>query len=514
VSQSNPATGAKPIRAEFASIATFLRSTPLSERDLARPLLFSVNQWDFASAAFADIAVSFYEMGHRPLIALWAQHTPMRDEAAITRHKLAHLIGSHTRDERVGIALRRIGMPSSDFIEPPIRGWTPAEPITLPPRLNRSSLRAWTYRGSAMGRAILQVHPDRDTPMTDDHLWPRAWVKRSAQSYAFIFDQVEEAIKQFGATSLLAYNGRFLHDRAAFSAAERCGVSTLYYDTGGDETAFDLTAYPTHDWSRFQERMVTLYETWPQEEREALGAEWFERRRLHRDPRNQNYVDGQRLGELVDLPADKKIVVYFSSSGDEIIELDLDWSKHFFTQERAIGVLAELCREDPSIFLVVRSHPHKRAKPDLDVIQWHEAVRQANPDLHLDEYSTVDSYELMRRADVVVTYGSTTGIEAAYAGKPVIVLGPSAYGELGCATEAHDVEELREALRNPQAPNRSAVLAQGLMFLRRGFNFEHVDRTSGEFRLAGTKLRDPAPLIQHASHWLNERQRWWLTRNS
>lgn len=502
------------IRAEFTSIADYLQQSSISAEDLEHPLLFNVNQWDFASAAFADIAISLRDFGSRPLVALWARHTPMRDIAAGTRHGLARLCGGRTRDDWVGLALRRQGIPQHDFVKPPLHRWKPAESIELPEVLSRSEIRRWQYRGTPMGRAILQVHPDPNTPMTDAHHWPRAWVEESAISYAFVFDQVLEVIQRFGVTSLLAYNGRFLHDRAAFAAADVCGLPTMYYDTGGEDTAYDFTDYPTHDWHKFQQRMITMYETWPDHEREKVGEDWFERRRTHQDPRNANYVDGQRPGELVDLPKGKKIIVYFSSSGDEIIELDLDWSRYFSNQEEALLSLARVCREDPSVALVVRSHPHKRAKPTLDVAQWHAAVEEANPDLHLDEYSPVDSYELMRRADVVVTYGSTTGIEAAYAGRPVIVLGPSAYGDLQCAIEVHTVEELRQALSNPREPKRSDVLAQGLMYKRRGFNFEHVAQIDNRFTLAGIQLRDAPQLAQHVSHWLNERQRLRLTRNS
>ena len=45
--------------------------------------------------------------------------------------------------------------------------------------------------------------------------------------------------------------------------------------------------------------------------------------------------------------------------------------------------------------------------------------------------SSLSTYALIDRADVVVVWGSTTGAEAVYHGKPVILLGGAVYRELG-----------------------------------------------------------------------------------
>ena len=246
-------------------------------------------------------------------------------------------------------------------------------------------------------------------------------------------------------------NGRFLHDRAVAAAAQQLGIPLLNYDLGGNQTNFDLTIDDTHDWEALQRRMLSLYERWDPAERDALGSNWFLERTQHLDPTNARFVEAQKIGSMIDLPKDKKIVVYFSSSGDEIIELELNWDAYFGGQENALRLLSKICSEDPDTFLVVRSHPHKRHKPANDVREWLAAVEEANPDIHLNPHSDVDSYALMRQADVVVTYGSTSGIEAAFAGKPVAVMGPSAYNILGAASAVTNEDELRSVIVRPPA---------------------------------------------------------------
>jgi hypothetical protein len=215
-------------------------------------------------------------------------------------------------------------------------------------------------------------------------------------------------------------------------------------------------------------------------------------------------VEVQKIGKSIELPQDKRTVVYFSSSGDEIAELDLDWHDFFGGQENALKVLAQICREN-NLFLIVRSHPHKRMKPKEDVAEWMAAIEEIKPDIHLDPFADIDSYTLMRQADVVVTYGSTTGVEAAFAGKPVVVMGPSAYDKLGTATGVSTTAGLSEALRAQKPGSWSGAVSFGLMMMRRGFIYSHVKRIDSEIlQINGTSIANTNKLTRDLS---NIRQR-------
>ena len=493
-----------PVQAEHASLDDYFRSV-LTPHQLERVALISFSQWEMNTAAVGEMAATLRAMGLSPLVALWSDATPLKDVGWSTSHRIARLLGSRARDQWLAHALRASGLPESSLVQPPLRRWAPASPLPIPAGLHRSAIRGVTYRGGPVGRAILQVHPDTNTPVTDEHDWPAAWVEASIRSFAWAFDQSLEMLKSADATALIVFNGRFLHDSAAASAAEHLGLPVLSFDFGGNDTDFDLTIDNTHDWSALQRRMLKMYDAWDPQERDAIGSSWFEERRAHADPRNQLFTESQTVGAGVDKPDGKRLVVFFSSSGDEISELDLDWADYFYGQAGALLAVADACRDMNDTMLLVRTHPHKRHKPKRDVADWHADVAAARPDVHLDEFSDVDSYTLMRQADVVVTYGSTTGVEAAYAGRPVIVMGPSAYDELGCAQRVVTQEQLREALRAGSAGRQSGAVAYGLMMRRRGFASRHVRVRDGRQRLSGVELRDANPTSLKLSHWLDAR---------
>lgn len=499
------------IRAEHPSLEVFLKSalTPEARRNV---LFVSFTQWDFALAALADTAMGLHRMGSELTLAFWTAHTPLRDTGWSASHTLATLTGAPARDQRVRDALLDLGVPRTALARPPLRRWRPSQPIRIEKPMNRTQIRALTYHGSPMGRAILQVLPETQTPTTDTFFWPRRWVQGCARSYAWAYDQTLALIRERGITSVVVYNGRFLHDRAASAAAQAAGIPVLYYDTGGLDTDFDLTDSVTHDWSDLQRRMLTLYDEWPEGERDELGSSWFRERLNHTAADNALFTEAQEIGATIDRPEADCVVVYFSSSGDEIAELELDWSQFIGDQPEALAALAEECRKRPGYSLVVRSHPHKRMKPAQDVAEWLEAVEAADPDVHLDPHSPIDSYELMRQADIVATYGSTTGVEAAFAHKPVIVMGPSAYDQLGCATLAATPAELAAALDVREPGSWPGAVSYGLMMRRRGFLFETVSRTGAGLSLGGHHFDDARPVVLHASNLVTRVQRWYLSR--
>ncbi len=490
------------VRAEFVSVPGFL-SEVLSPEQRANVFLPSFNQWDFALSALSECALALSSLGSQVTLGFWADRTPLHDTGWTTSHALARLAFSPTIDDRFRRALRASGIHEDSCAKPPIRHWSPTGMIQRPSTFRRSDVRELRYRDAAVGRAILQVRPEPMTPTAEDHEWPQRWVNACSRSFAWAYDQTRAIIEQRGITALITYNGRFLHDQAAAAAARHMGIPVLYYDLGGSDTSFDLTRDETHDWHALQDRMRRMYEGWPAPERDEIGAQWFLDRAHHVDPRNAHFTDAQKPGSMVHLPDGERVIVYFSSSSDEIAELAVDWSEYFADQANALHCVAEECKKREGYRLVVRSHPHKRRKPRRDVDEWLKTVDEVSPDLHLDPFSEVDSYELMRHADVVVTYGSTTGVEAAFAGKPVVVMGPSAYDELGCATRVRTTEELGLALETSHAPHPENAVLYGLMMKRRGFLNEHIVADPRGFQsLGGVPLVDSRPIVRHGSHLL------------
>jgi len=500
------------VRAEHASLTEWLQAS-LTPDELEHVGIVSLNQWPFMCAVVGEVALTAHEMGCEVTVGMWADDTPLPDPGWTSSRRIAHLLRTRTLDENLERALLHAGLPASSIVRPPRRRWRPTGLPPVPKPATRTAIRQLSYHGSDMGRSILQVHPDTNTSIRESQPWPKRYVEAAIRSYAWVYDQVRALIEGRGITTLIVYNGRFTHDQAAASAAERAGVRVLYYDAGGLETGFDLTFAPTHDWADLQQRMLRMWDLWPEDEREEIATAWFVNRQNHQEPGLRVFVEFQERGNLRGLPKARKLVAFFSSSPDEIAELDLKWEELHGSQPGALAVLADEVRAQPDTQLVVRTHPHMRLKPPDDLTDWRAAVAAAEPTAHFDAGDPLDSYALMRVADIVVTYGSTAGVEAAFLGKPVLVLGPSAYDLIGCVTRASTPEQVRAALEAPVAHPADKALPYGLMMQRRGFNFQHAhEDDGGTFIIGGVRVNDARQAALNVSTELRRRRLSKLAR--
>ena len=493
----------------------------LSPAERKRIAILSFNQWPFALAGVVEIALGAREAGSKVSIGLWADETPAHDSGWSTSHRIAKLLRTSPIDSQVRAGLLASGFESFNFVVPPITRWRPEGFPAVKRGITRTEVRKLSYRGAGMGRAILQVHPDSKTPFREDFVWPRRWVQVASKSFAWVFDQTRALIERDQITTLVVFNGRFLHDQAAAAAAQSLGVRILYGETGGIETDFDLTTASTHEMDHVQLRMLDMYSTWPvpvdgDRSKQEIGREWFRNRQSHADPEVQLFVGGQEfddLGEVSQIAPDRELVVFFSSSGDEIAELELDWNEFFQSQENALAELAAVCRSRPNTTLVVRTHPHLRIKPPNDLERWTAAVEKAGVAIHIGPESTVDSYALMKHADVVVTYGSTSGVEAAFLRRPSVLMGPSAYNLLGCVVSVSNPEELTVALDSKVPADSELTYPYGLFLHRRGFYFHYLKRLEdGALSLNGVVISEASETARKVSHLIHEYLTRWYTK--
>jgi hypothetical protein len=98
----------------------------------------------------------------------------------------------------------------------------------------------------------------------------------------------------------------------------------------------------------------------------------------------------------------------------------------------------------------------------------------------------------MEWSDVVVTFGSTITVEACWAGKPVITLGPSYFDQLNVAHTPRSVDDFVRMLREPLQPMPRDNAARYAWFREYDVNplkyIQHTGRTMVE---NGFSIRHP-----------------------
>jgi capsule polysaccharide export protein KpsC/LpsZ len=102
---------------------------------------------------------------------------------------------------------------------------------------------------------------------------------------------------------------------------------------------------------------------------------------------------------------------------------------------------------NPDIHFYLRIHPNLKGVTHKAHMELYDLGKYPNITIIPPE-SKVSSYALMDACDKVVTFGSSTGVEASYWGKPSILVGRSFYEMTGACYHMKSRDELVSAINN------------------------------------------------------------------
>jgi capsule polysaccharide export protein KpsC/LpsZ len=129
---------------------------------------------------------------------------------------------------------------------------------------------------------------------------------------------------------------------------------------------------------------------------------------------------------------------------------------------------------DPDAHFFIRVHPNMIGHRNKNL----EFLLEGNfPNATvIPPESKVSSYKLLDLCDIILTFGSTVGVEACYWGKPSILAGPAFYQHLGVSQKAESHRHVLDLLSNPPLPApRLKAIAYGLALSRFGYYFKYVE---------------------------------------
>ncbi|MEM9381269.1 MAG: hypothetical protein AAGB93_15055 [Planctomycetota bacterium] len=188
---------------------------------------------------------------------------------------------------------------------------------------------------------------------------------------------------------------------------------------------------------------------------------------------------------------DVRNVVFYTSSEYEFAAIGEEWRSGLFEGPTDAAVrTAKALSAQEGVHTTIRVHPN----PDSDA----SSSVQRLLDLDLPRVtvvpprSEVSSYALMQAADVVVTAGSTAGIEASYWGKPSVLLGRAMYSGLGAVHEPATRDAALAQILDPDLATvpRDPALRYGFYLATLGTPFRYFegeDVFHGKFRGAAVR---------------------------
>lgn len=303
---------------------------------------------------------------------------------------------------------------------------------------------------------------------------------------------------------LVTVNGRYVIDSAVVQYARENSLPIFLLEgVSAFPNRFEIFEKSPHDLENSREKHLALWNN-AGPDREIIAKKGLNRKISGNDSPGFNWRGDFEETAIIPSANDKRSAVYFPSSDREFsIFPEYVYQTSFSgDQHEAFRVFSRLAREN-DFEIIIRVHPVNKmaplsiqnayAKVEDDI--WNTLGAESGA-LVIHAKSPISSYELMKHADLVVTYASSISIESLLLGKNTLVLGEFEFSYLFPDFCAHNELQIRNRLISNK-PNFSveALYPYGYWLERGGaalelFNFVSDDELYYQGKLIN-KLRAP-----------------------
>lgn len=301
---------------------------------------------------------------------------------------------------------------------------------------------------------------------------------------------------------IIFHNGRFAQYRPVLNLAQKYHLNywcteSLIMANGEIRKNYYLNDIP-HSVGANQKKYNDMWIKWAINpvQREKIARSFFENRRNAMYAGDRIYTLHQKLGQLPEHWDDnKENIVIFNSSEDEYCAVSEEYDKAALFPSQLIGIKAilEHYRGDKKKHFYLRIHPNL-----INVIyKYHsELYKMSYENLTvIPANSPISTYTLLDKADKIIVFGSTVGIEASYWGKPVICLTCALYKLMNIAYFPQNMIELWKYLDISDLPPlyNENVLKYGLFYMTNMHApSKYVSNNFKAYRLFGKEYKVPA----------------------
>ena len=264
-----------------------------------------------------------------------------------------------------------------------------------------------------------------------------------SEAYSF-YECIKKIINDYNISKGYILNARFCFSRAFFQVFLDKNIPIYNHDRGATFNKYEIIKNKLfHDINNYAERLNSF---WSKEQdivlKKDIADSYFKDRYFGKPT---NYISFTNEQDIRKLPEDvnmyKKIVVFFTSSDFEFDYTSDEYTYKFYnSQSDGIMKIVDSLKNCSDIGIYVREHPNQRNRNNKQ--------RTALKEIHADNFhlipaeSEISSYALLTKANVVITFNSTMGIEATYWGIPSILCSNAIYEKFNIAYQPSSHEEV------------------------------------------------------------------------
>lgn len=315
---------------------------------------------------------------------------------------------------------------------------------------NVETLKEINYENVKIGLAVLSSYVSYTR-----NLHPL--INSSSKSYfddllrncALMCDIMSKVFEEYNPDYVYGYNGRFIENRPTWEVAKNRGLPFALLEAQYTVSLCKKTIFRNESVHSISAKTNYINNSWDncklsESEKIRMGSEFFERRRNSLSAGDKIYTVNQELGMLPkEWDRNKKNIIIYNSSEDEYVAIGSEYEKYslFTSQIDGIGKILDQYSNNQDMHFYLRIHPNLSNIKYSYHQNLYKYAKYNNLTI-IEPESKISSYSLIDASDLVIVFGSTIGVEAAFWGKPTILLAGSTYYNLGCCYIPDSIEEL------------------------------------------------------------------------
>lgn len=323
-----------------------------------------------------------------------------------------------------------------------------------------------------------------------DILAEAEYLSKAVEMAALVYLSFKSNLTQNRPDCFYSFNQRFAITRPAVDAAIALGITYHIHERAGVPNRYWVTENSgIHSLDYWKEQVQRVWDesAHSDEEKVRMAERWYDDRAAGMDQGWFSFTAEQKAILPPGFDPNKTNVVIFNSSEWELLGLLDDYNLELYeSQGDALLQIASDLENSPDVEIYLRVHPHLKGKVNKQTEFIEERLTSKFRNFHvIGAASEISTYLLLAQSSVVVTFGSTVGIEAAYHRKPSLLLGRSRYEDLGACdvpkTHAEVVSYITERRFVLSAEDldarRSKSLKYAYMYQAGGIPYEFFEQT-------------------------------------
>jgi hypothetical protein len=365
--------------------------------------------------------------------------------------------------------------------------------------LTIQELKKFHYKTYDVGLATfssLVSYTRNHEPIISDH---QSFIEKALFTGAYLYETFQLILNKIKPDLIILFNGRFIENRPLLRVAQERKIDYATHERGGklNSFLFRINSIP-HSLDTISQEIESLWEN-AIDDKIEIGKTFYTNRIKKVEDAWYSFTKEQQDGKLPESLKnnDKKVITIFNSSLDEYEGLEGFGPFFYDNDNEGIKAICESLKVFPEIKLYLRVHPNLKGI-DNSQNRFLKMMGEMYDSIEVIEaQDKVDTYSLINASDLIVVFGSTVGVEAAFAGKNVVLLGHASYQNLNCLVIPKNHEELIEMLTNNhyEFPNikHEDTLKYGYWNERFGFPYKHyqpINIADGTYRGVKIELKE------------------------